>query len=395
MKKISNLFLWVFVCVFAGVPLGAQTERVASPINYNPSRMGVFSYLRVMDLLNTPGGVRASNLNIYGYGNISLNGSGHALNITNSLTGQTYSEVNLPSAILSVLEDANDANYQITGTPFNSGSRGTVNVYAGAKLGTTSDSYVNVLGLKDKARAAAGAVLVQKIIVDPNIIPDGAPKKFIKTTNDGEGEKFDDFEGNGLVLDSFAVSKPSISACSDTKKCEYQWTDMTFKDGTQAKVLAIKSTVSACSPPGGVEEYLGSCRAVEENGSYPYQTGSAWFEWIPSKCKYEPFDTTDCKEDSGSSSGGNGDCYWKKSSGTSYQVSVYSSYGCPSSDAASKAVGKVCKTICNSTPSGKCGTKQGAHDGYCYSNCSASTSSHGGSNTCPYDVKYDKYTCEC
>ena len=390
MKKISNLFLWVFVCVFAGVPLGAQTERVASPINYNPSRMGVFSYLRVMDLLNTPGGARASNLNIYGYDAVSLIGSGKKLNITNFLTGQEYAEVNLPAAILSAVEDANDKDYQITGTPLNSGSRGTVNVYAGAKLETASHSYVNVLGLKDKARVAAGTVLVQEVIVDPTIIPDSTPRKFIKTTNDKKGKEFDSFEGNGLVLDSFAVSKPPISVCSDTKKCEYQWTDMTFKNGTQATVLAIKSTVSACSPTKG-DAYWDHCDTVQIGSEHPYQTGSALYEWIPSKCKYDAIDTTGCSG-SGSSSGGNNDCYWKKSSGTSYHVSVYSNQGCPSPDAYSKVINKVCTTMCDSTPSGKCGTKPGAHSGYCYINCSASPSSY---ITCEYDVKYDKYTCEC
>lgn len=218
MKKLQIIYIMLFCGFFFNVGQTVRAEQVASTINYNPSRMGVFSYLKISNALNLLGGVSATTLNLKG-NNKELQSNSKQLSIP-TISGNSGT-IKFNQAVLSGRIEAGDQSYSYTDTPNSTSTAGTITLYGGT-LTASNDSYIHTLKQVGRLKTYANTLNAPSVTVNGD---GGSSLAFINSSGTSEGNSF------GLKLGNYDIKYPPSGY-------EYKWVTMKFKDKT-AKVLTL------------------------------------------------------------------------------------------------------------------------------------------------------------
>lgn len=209
MKQLQIIYIMLVTAVLCGV--SAQAETVES-ISYNPSRLGVFSYLKVQDNAILRGGVTTPYLNI-NTRNASLEGANKIQ--TGAVTISNTAELTNAELSDSVTHD----NYAYTQTPTNVAGTVTMN---GGKAEVSEDSFINNLNNVGKVKLKA-----HNTIYAPGV----------KIQGNSASVGFVDGSSKGWQLGKYEIPLPTQVA--DGADYEYIWQEMQFKN-KKATVLTLQ-----------------------------------------------------------------------------------------------------------------------------------------------------------
>lgn len=218
MKKLQIIYIMLFCGFFFNAGQTVRAEQVASTINYNPSRMGVFSYLKISNALNLLGGVSATTLNLKG-NNKELQSNSKQLSIP-TISGNSGT-IKFNQAVLSGRIEAGDQSYSYTDTPNSTSTAGTITLYGGT-LTASNDSYIHTLKQVGRLKTYANTLNAPSVTVNGD---GGSALAFINSSGNSEGNSY------GLKLGNYDIKYPPSGY-------EYKWVTMKFKDKT-AKVLTL------------------------------------------------------------------------------------------------------------------------------------------------------------
>ena len=239
-----------------------RAEQVASTINYNPSRMGVFSYLKISNSLKLLGGASATTLNLKG-NNKDLQSNSKQLSIP-TISGNSGT-IQFNQAVLSGRIEAGDQSYSYTDTPNSTSTAGTITLYGGT-LTASNDSYIDVLKQVGRLKTYANTLNAPSVTVNGD---GGTTVGLINSAGNSDGNSY------GLKLGNYDIKYPPSGY-------EYKWVTMKFK-GKTAKVLTIAKNggsepepeTSDCSDSTYKASHKGECCS-----STPHTDTVCWkLEW--------------------------------------------------------------------------------------------------------------------
>ena len=242
--------------VLCGV--SAQAETVES-ISYNPSRLGVFSYLKVQDNAILRGGVTTPYLNI-NTRNASLEGANKIQ--TGAVTISNTADLTNAELSDSVTHD----NYAYTQTPTNVAGTVTMN---GGKAEVSEDSFINNLNNVGKVKLKA-----HNTIYAPGV----------KIQGNSASVGLVDGSSKGWQLGKYEIPLPTQVA--DGADYEYIWQEMQFKD-KKATVLTLQKPgqqgctsdeddVDRCEHAEGTWDY-NNCTCICPQGTF-WDVSQGWCE---------------------------------------------------------------------------------------------------------------------
>jgi hypothetical protein len=232
MKKLQLIYIMLFCGFFFSAGQTVRAEQVASTINYNPSRMGVFSYLKISNALNLLGGVSATTLKLRGNSK-DLQSNSKQLSIPTISTSQNSGgTIQFNQAVLSGRIEAGDQSYSYTDTPNSTSTAGTITLYGGT-LTASNDSYIHTLKQVGRLKTYANTLNAPSVTINGD---GGTPVGLINSAGNSNGNSY------GLKLGNYDIKYPTEGGY------EYKWVTMKFK-GKTAKVLTIAKNGGSSEPP--------------------------------------------------------------------------------------------------------------------------------------------------
>lgn len=262
MKQRHILYILLVSALLFGTLSYAETVE---SISYNPSRMGVFTYLKVQDEAVLRGGLTTPNLNI--------NTTKATVQAANKIQTGVVTVSDLVEFTNAELSDSvTHDNYVYSNTPSN--VAGTVNMNGGNAV-VEEDSFINSL-------AHVGRVKLKALgtIYTPGVVIDGSYSNV----------PFVNGYGKGFKLGNYDIPLPTQLADGDTY--EYVWQEMQFKDKKATVLTLQKEGASGCTSDEDVVDRCGhsngtwddnNCTCICPQGTY-WDTTQDWCEPV---CKHD------------------------------------------------------------------------------------------------------------
>ncbi len=234
-----KFYLFILAAFFCAAPLSAE---VISFVNFNPSRMGEYDYLKVSEKAVLQGGLQTERLEVESGGTVTVNA---ADNLNYNIT--TVKTEDFPSATVTVsMSTASFKGGDSVNLP-------DVNLYGGTTSFEGENSYVATLQEYSDAGRQAETILRQRagsIEADTVVIAGPSKKNGASlVTLYGDDDDDDNSTTKGFHLAGNDIPEPTVGHVVDKNggtteltgsSCGLIWEERETVQGTSVRVLAIK-----------------------------------------------------------------------------------------------------------------------------------------------------------